>query len=129
MVSLGIQAAGQLVSPGLSWRTEFVRQFAFSLMITLVSASIVSFVIGFSSVGIQGGSLASAFGAIDRISSVNWLRTAAVFDPNLGSDIPSTSCPTTLCFNAFTQPGDAADNQDYEPGSYPRLYPYDPPAP
>jgi phospholipid/cholesterol/gamma-HCH transport system substrate-binding protein len=59
----------------------------------------------------------------------NWLRTAAVFDPNLGSDIPSTNCPTTLCFNAFTQPGDAADNQPYEPGSDPRLYPYDPPAP
>jgi phospholipid/cholesterol/gamma-HCH transport system substrate-binding protein len=62
-------------------------------------------------------------------SEGNWLRTAAVLDPNLGSDIPSTSCPTTLCFNAFTQPGDAADNQTYQPGTYPRLYPYDPPAP
>jgi phospholipid/cholesterol/gamma-HCH transport system permease protein len=96
MVSLGIQTAGQLVSPGLSWRTEFTRQFAFSLMITIASASIVAFVIGFSSVGIQGGSLASAFGAIDRISSVApvaFLRelgpvlTTAIVAGTLGSTI------------------------------------------
>jgi phospholipid/cholesterol/gamma-HCH transport system substrate-binding protein len=62
-------------------------------------------------------------------SDGHWLRTAAVFDPNLSSDVASTDCPTTLCFNAFPQPGDAADNQPYDPGAYPRLYPYDPPAP
>jgi hypothetical protein len=59
----------------------------------------------------------------------NWLRTAAVFEPNLGSDVPSTMCPATLCFNAFPGPGDAADPQPYNPGSYPRLKPYDPPPP
>ena len=70
MASLALGVLGQLVSPGLSWRTEFIRQFAFSLSVTLGPAAIVAFVIGFSSVGIQGGSLASAFGAIDRISAV-----------------------------------------------------------
>jgi phospholipid/cholesterol/gamma-HCH transport system substrate-binding protein len=59
----------------------------------------------------------------------HWLRTAAVFDPNLASGVPSDSCPATLCFNAFTPPGDAAQNQPYEPGTYPRQYPFDPPAP
>jgi phospholipid/cholesterol/gamma-HCH transport system substrate-binding protein len=62
-------------------------------------------------------------------SDGNWLRTAVAFDPNLASDLPSTTCPTTLCFNAFTQPGDAADPQPYEAGTYPRQYPFDPPAP
>ena len=65
-----MQALGELVTPGLSWRREFVRQFIFSLRVTLGPATVVAFVIGFSTIGIQGGSLASAFGAIDRISAV-----------------------------------------------------------
>ena len=64
--ALGIKTFGQLVTPGLSWRTEFLRQFVFAFQVTLVPASIVAFVVGFSTIGIQGGSLASAFGAIDR---------------------------------------------------------------
>ena len=96
MASLGIQVLGQLVSPGLSWRTEFVRQFTFALTVTLGPASIVAFVIGFSGIGIQGGSLASAFGAIDRISGVApvaFLRelgpvlTTAIVAGTLGSTI------------------------------------------
>lgn len=96
MASLGIQTFAQLVTPGLSWRTEFLRQFAFSLGITLGPAAIVAFVIGFSSVGIQGGSLASAFGAIDRISAVapvaflrelGPLLTTAIVAGTLGSTI------------------------------------------
>jgi phospholipid/cholesterol/gamma-HCH transport system permease protein len=96
MASLGLQVLGQLVSPGLSWRTEFVRQFTFALTITLGPASVVAFVIGFSSIGIQGGSLASAFGAVDRISGVApvaFLRelgpilTTAIVAGTLGSTI------------------------------------------
>ena len=70
MASLGLQALAQFVSPGLSWRNELLRQYIFSLRVTLGPASVVAFVIGFSAIGIQGGSLASAFGAIDRISAV-----------------------------------------------------------
>ncbi|MGH2955116.1 MAG: MlaE family ABC transporter permease, partial [Solirubrobacterales bacterium] len=96
MASLGLQALGQLVSPGLSWRTEFMRQFSFALTVTLGPASIVAFVIGFSAVGIQGGSLASAFGAVDRISGVapvaflrelGPLLTTAIVAGTLGSTI------------------------------------------
>jgi phospholipid/cholesterol/gamma-HCH transport system permease protein len=96
MASLALQTLGQLVTPGLSWRTEFIRQFTFSLTVTLGPASIVAFVIGFSSIGIQGGSLASAFGAIDRISGVApvaFLRelgpilTTAIVAGTLGSTI------------------------------------------
>ena len=70
VAGLSIQAAAQLLAPGLSWRREFARQYIFAFRVTLIPATVVAFVIGFSTIGIQGGSLASAFGAIDRISSV-----------------------------------------------------------
>ncbi len=96
MISLAIQAAGQLVRPGLPWRTEFTRQYAFSLTITLASATVVSFVIGFSSVGIQGGSLASAFGAIDRISSVAPVAFLRELGPILTSAIVAGTLGSTI---------------------------------
>lgn len=96
MASVAIQTVGQLVSPGLSWRTEFVRQYAFGLAVTLVSASVVSFVIGFSSVGIQGGSLASAFGAIDRISSVAPVAFLRELGPVLTSAIVAGTLGSTI---------------------------------
>lgn len=96
MAALALRVVGELVTPGLSWRQEFIRQFIFSLRVTLMPASIVAFVIGFSTIGIQGGSLASAFGAIDRISAiapVAFLRelgpalTTAIVAGTLGSTI------------------------------------------
>jgi phospholipid/cholesterol/gamma-HCH transport system permease protein len=96
MASLGIQAFGQLLSPGLSWRTEFVRQFTFALTVTLGPASIVAFVIGFSSIGIQGGSLASAFGAIDRISGVAPVAFLRELGPILTSAIVAGTLGSTI---------------------------------
>jgi phospholipid/cholesterol/gamma-HCH transport system permease protein len=96
IAALSIQAFGQLLSPGLSWRREFVRQYIFAFRATLMPATIVAFVIGFSTIGIQGGSVASAFGAIDRISAVapiaflrelGPLLTAAIVAGTLGSTI------------------------------------------
>ncbi len=96
MAALGAQALAQLVTPGLSWRVEFVRQLVFSFRITLIPAIIVAFVIGFSTIGIQGGSLASAFGTIDRVSAfapIAFLRelgpilTTAIVAGTLGSTI------------------------------------------
>jgi len=96
MAALAVRAFGELVSPGLSWRQEFIRQYIFSLRVTLGPATVVAFVIGFSTIGIQGGSLASAFGAIDRISAVApvaFLRelgpvlTTAIVAGTLGSTI------------------------------------------
>src|ERR1700752_3068057 len=68
VAALSIQAAAQLIAPGLSWRREFARQYIFAFRSTFIPATVVAFVIGFSTIGIQGGSLASAFGAIDRIA-------------------------------------------------------------
>ena len=96
MASLAIQAAGQLVSPGLTWRTEFVRQFSFALVVTLGPATIVAFVIGFSSVGIQGGSLASAFGAIDRISAIAPVAFLRELGPILTSAIVAGTLGSTI---------------------------------
>jgi phospholipid/cholesterol/gamma-HCH transport system permease protein len=96
MASLAIQTLGQLISPGLPWRTEFVRQFSFSLIVTLGPASIVAFVIGFSSVGIQGGSLASAFGAIDRISAIAPVAFLRELGPILTSAIVAGTLGSTI---------------------------------
>lgn len=75
-----------------------------------------------------GGYFAKARAATQSRDSIgHWIRTAAVFDDELGMDSPSTNCPMTICFNAFPEPGDAANPQ---PGStYPRLEPFDPPPP
>lgn len=95
-VALGGKVLGQLFVPGLSWRVEFIRQYVFAFRVTLLPASIVSFVVGFSTIGILGGSLASSFGAIDRIAPaapVAFLRelgpllTAAIVAGTLGSTI------------------------------------------
>jgi phospholipid/cholesterol/gamma-HCH transport system permease protein len=96
MASLALQVLGQLVSPGLSWRTEFIRQFSFALTVTLAPASIVAFVIGFSSVGIQGGSLASAFGAIDRLSAVAPVAFLRELGPALTTAIVAGTLGSTI---------------------------------
>jgi phospholipid/cholesterol/gamma-HCH transport system permease protein len=94
--ALGIKAAVQALTPGLPWRRELARQYVFAFQVTLIPAAIVSFVVGFSTIGIQGGSIASSFGAIDRISAaapVAFLRelgpllTAAIVAGTLGSTI------------------------------------------
>jgi phospholipid/cholesterol/gamma-HCH transport system permease protein len=94
--ALAVKTAVQAISPGLSWRTEFIRQYVFAFQVTLIPAAIVSFVVGLSTIGIQGGSIASSFGAIDRISAaapVAFLRelgpllTAAIVAGTLGSTI------------------------------------------
>lgn len=94
--ALGGKVLGQLLTPGLSWRREFVRQYVFAFRVTLLPATVVAFVIGFSTIGIQGGSLASAFGAIDRISAaapVAFLRelgpllTTAIVAGTIGSTV------------------------------------------
>jgi phospholipid/cholesterol/gamma-HCH transport system permease protein len=94
--ALGIKVFVQIISPGLSWRTEFIRQYVFAFQATLLPAMIVSFVVGFSTIGIQGGSLAAAFGAVDRISGaapIAFLRglgpilTAAIVAGTLGATI------------------------------------------
>src|SRR6476619_3844238 len=96
MAALGAAAFGQLITPGLSWRREFVRQFIFSFRVTLVPATIVAFVIGFSTIGIQGGSLASAFGAIDRISSVAPIAFLRELGPVLTTAIVAGTLGSTI---------------------------------
>jgi phospholipid/cholesterol/gamma-HCH transport system permease protein len=94
--ALGIKVAAQAVTPGLSWRVEFIRQYVFAFQLTLIPAAVVSYVVGFSTIGIQGGSIASSFGAIDRISAaapVAFLRelgpllTAAIVAGTIGATI------------------------------------------
>ena len=55
--ALGGKTLAQLITPGLSWRREFIRQYVFAFQTTLLPATVVAFVIGFSTIGIQGLSL------------------------------------------------------------------------
>jgi phospholipid/cholesterol/gamma-HCH transport system permease protein len=96
MAVLGLRVFGELISPGLSWRREFTRQYIFSLSVTLAPATIVAFVIGFSSIGIQGGSLASAFGAIDRISSIAPVAFLRELGPTLTTAIVAGTLGATI---------------------------------
>jgi phospholipid/cholesterol/gamma-HCH transport system permease protein len=96
MAAVGLAAFGQLISPGLSWRREFVRQYIFALKVTLAPATIVAFVIGFSAIGIQGGSLASAFGAIDRISAVAPVAFLRELGPALTTAIVAGTLGATI---------------------------------
>lgn len=96
IAALSLQTFGQLITPGLSWRREFVRQFIFSFRATLLPATVVAFVIGFSTIGIQGGSLASAFGAIDRISAVAPVAFLRELGPLLTSAIVAGTLGSTI---------------------------------
>jgi phospholipid/cholesterol/gamma-HCH transport system substrate-binding protein len=67
-----------------------------------------------------------------------WARFAILFEPGEVIDVPAPSvCApeddvpgnTGVCHNAYPKPGDALDPEPYEPGSYPRLRPFDPPPP
>ncbi len=96
MAGLALRVFAELISPGLSWRRELTRQFIFSLRVTLGPATVVAFVIGFSTIGIQGGSLASAFGAIDRISSVAPIAFLRELGPVLTTAIVAGTLGSTI---------------------------------
>jgi phospholipid/cholesterol/gamma-HCH transport system substrate-binding protein len=64
-----------------------------------------------------------------------WARFAIMFEPGEIADtpLPATCYPEDdvavnvgLCHNSYPEPGDASDPEPFEPGSYPRLKPYDP---
>jgi phospholipid/cholesterol/gamma-HCH transport system substrate-binding protein len=65
-----------------------------------------------------------------------WARFAILFEPGELTDNPAAATcrpeddvplNAGFCQNAYPQPGDAADPEPYEPGSYERLEPYSPP--
>jgi phospholipid/cholesterol/gamma-HCH transport system substrate-binding protein len=53
----------------------------------------------------------------------DWARFFVMFDPATLFGVKSTSAPPG---NSYTAPDDAAHNQAYRPGGYPRLMPYPP---
>jgi phospholipid/cholesterol/gamma-HCH transport system permease protein len=87
---------GQLITPGLSWRREFIRQYVFAFQATLLPATVVAFVVGMSTIGIQGGSLASAFGAIDRVAAVAPLAFLRELGPLLTTAIVAGTLGSTI---------------------------------
>jgi phospholipid/cholesterol/gamma-HCH transport system substrate-binding protein len=80
--------------------------------------------------------MASATAHEDRSGA--WARFAILFEVGELLDVPlNATCEPEddvrvnvgLCQNAYPAPGDADDNEPYEPGSYERLQPFDPPPP
>jgi phospholipid/cholesterol/gamma-HCH transport system substrate-binding protein len=53
----------------------------------------------------------------------DWARFFVMFDPSTLLGLKSSSAPPG---NSYTAPGDAANNQPYRSGGYPRLMPYSP---
>ena len=93
---LGLRTFVQLLTPGLSWRNELLRQFVFAFRLTLLPASIVAFVVGFGTIGIMGGSLASAFGAVDRVAPVAPLVFLRELGPLLTTSIVAGTLGATI---------------------------------
>ena len=71
-------------------------------------------------------------------STAKWARFAILFEPGELADNPTPAVcepeddiPVNagFCHNAYPPPNDALDNEPYEPGSYPRVEPFDPPGP
>jgi hypothetical protein len=71
-------------------------------------------------------------------STGKWARFAILFEPGEIFDVPTPSvCEPEddiavnagFCHNAYPPPNDALDPEPYEPGSYPRVEPFDPPGP
>lgn len=69
MAALALRCGVQLVSAGLSWRREFVIQFANVFALALIPVFAISLLVGFSGTGVQGGATLEAFGAVDRIGA------------------------------------------------------------
>jgi phospholipid/cholesterol/gamma-HCH transport system substrate-binding protein len=82
---------------------------------------------------------ANASSVADHGDSVGkWARFAFTFEPGEIADSPTPAVcrpeddlPTNagFCHNAYPAPLDGLDNEPYEPGSYPRLMPFEPPRP
>ncbi|MGI9020844.1 MAG: MlaD family protein [Solirubrobacterales bacterium] len=71
-------------------------------------------------------------------STGRWARFAILFEPGEMNDAPTPAVcapeddvPVNdgFCKNAYPEPNDALDPEPYEPGSYPRVQPFDPPGP
>jgi phospholipid/cholesterol/gamma-HCH transport system permease protein len=94
--ALGTNVFAQLVTPGLSWRREFIRQYVFAFRVTLLPAALVSFVVGMGTIGIMGGSLASSFGAIDRLAPAAPVAFLRALGPLLTGAIVAGSIGATI---------------------------------
>ena len=94
--ALGGNVLAQLVTPGLSWRREFIRQYVFAFRVTLLPAALVSFVVGMGTIGIMGGSLASSFGAIDRLAPAAPVAFLRALGPLLTGAIVAGSIGSTI---------------------------------
>jgi phospholipid/cholesterol/gamma-HCH transport system permease protein len=94
--ALGLRTLAHLLTPGLSWRGELQRQFVFAYRLTLIPAGLVAFVVGFGTIGIMGGSLASAFGAIDRVAPVAPLLFLRELGPLLTTSVVAGTLGATI---------------------------------
>lgn len=94
--ALGGNVLAQLITPGLSWRREFLRQYVFAFRATLLPAALVTFVVGMGTIGIMGGSLASSFGAIDRLAPAAPVAFLRALGPLLTGAIVAGSIGATI---------------------------------
>jgi phospholipid/cholesterol/gamma-HCH transport system substrate-binding protein len=91
----------------------------------------------------RAGGIASFFANMASVtahgdSTGRWARFSILFEPGELNDAPTPAvCEPEddvpgnagFCHNAYPPPNDALDPEPYEPGSYPRQQPFDPPGP
>lgn len=69
IAGLALQCVARLISPGMSWRREFVLQFSNVFALGAGPVFIVALLVGFAGTGVQGGATLEAFGAVDRLAA------------------------------------------------------------
>ena len=70
MAALALRCSVELVTPGISWRREFVIQCANIFRLAVIPVFIINMLVGFTGTGVQGGAVLSAFGAVDRVGAI-----------------------------------------------------------
>lgn len=89
----------------------------------------------------RAGGIASFFANMASVtahgdSTGKWARFAILFEPGEMNDVPTpATCQPEddvavnlgFCHNAYPKPNDAIDPEPHEPGSYPKVHPFQPP--
>jgi phospholipid/cholesterol/gamma-HCH transport system permease protein len=70
MAALAARTLVEFVTPGPSWRREFLIQMVFIFKASVLTVVVVNLFLGFSGAGIQGGGVLAQFGAADRTAAV-----------------------------------------------------------
>ncbi|MGE4427613.1 MAG: MlaE family ABC transporter permease [Solirubrobacteraceae bacterium] len=97
MAHLGVQALTRGGRPPYDYGSELVDQLAFVLKIAVLPLMLMSFALSFGPAGIQGSSVLSMFGALDRLGGVYVILVIREFAPLVSAIIVAAVAGTAIC--------------------------------